>query len=76
MTDAPEAQPSDEALRVELEVVQERLEQRFPEVDSDTVAEVVDQAAEVTAGAKIQTFRPLLVEHRAGDELRRLRRGA
>jgi hypothetical protein len=68
-------QPSD-ALEHELELVRDRLEQRFPDVATDQVAEAIDQAAEVTAGAKIQQFRPLLVERRAGDELRKLRRGA
>ena len=55
------------------QVVQRRLEQRYPEVDADIVAEVIDQAAEATAGAKIQSFRPLLVEHRASDHLMKLR---
>jgi hypothetical protein len=68
--------PSEDDLGVALEFVQHRLESRFPEIGAAKVAEVVDQAAEVTAGAKIQTFRPLLVEHRAVDQLSRLRRGA
>jgi hypothetical protein len=58
------------------EVVQRRLEQRFPEVDARMVAEVIDRAAAMTSGAKIQSFRPLLVEHRASDELLKLRPSA
>jgi hypothetical protein len=65
------ANDTDELL--DRERVQRRLEKRFPEVDARMVAEVIDQAAEATAGAKIQSFRPLLVEHRASDELMRLR---
>jgi hypothetical protein len=38
------------------EGVQRRLEQRFPEVDARMVAVVIHRAAEVTAGAKIQSI--------------------
>jgi hypothetical protein len=73
-TDPDSDLPGDEL--PDREVVQRRLEQRFPEVDARMVAEVIDRAAEMTAGAKIQSFRPLLVEHRASDELIKLRPSA
>ncbi len=57
-------------------MVQRHLEQRFPDVAAETVAEIIDLAAEATAGAKIQSFRPLLVEHRASDHLLKIRAGA
>lgn len=67
-------QPAD-GLGPEREVVQRHLERRFPDVDAATVAHVIDRAAEPTAGAKIKIFRPLLVEHRASDQLFRLQGG-
>jgi hypothetical protein len=54
----------------ERDLVQRRLEERFPEVDPHRVAEAIEEAAAATAGAKIQSFRPLLVEHRASDMIR------
>jgi hypothetical protein len=51
-------------------VVQRRLEARFPEVAPETVAQVIREAASVTADAKIKSYRPLLVEHRASDMIR------
>ncbi len=58
------------ALGADGPLVQRRLEDRFPDVDPAVVSEVIIATAEETADAKIQTFRPLLVEHRAGDHLR------
>jgi hypothetical protein len=49
-----------------------RLEQKFPDVDSAVVAEVVDRTAKATEHAKVRSFRALLVEHAARDELARL----
>jgi hypothetical protein len=66
----PSSDPPDDDLGGEREVVQRHLEQRFPEVDPNRVAEVIEEAAAATVGAKIQSFRPLLVEHRASDMIR------
>ncbi len=49
-----------------------RLTQKFPDVDSAVVAEVVDRTAKATEDAKVRSFRALLVEHAARDELARL----
>jgi hypothetical protein len=68
-SDRPPEPPSPDLDR-ELQFVQERLEERFPSVTSDAVAEVIGEAASATDGAKIQTFRPLLIEHRARDIIR------
>jgi hypothetical protein len=65
-----------DGLGPERAVVQRHLEQRFPDVAAEKVAEIIDLAAEATAGAKIQSFRPLLVEHRASDQLLKIRAGA
>lgn len=42
---------------------------------SPAVADLISQAAAATSGAKIESFRPLLVERRAGDQLIGLRQG-
>ena len=49
--------------------MQSRLEERFPAADPDDIADAIEDAAEDMADAKITTFRPLLVEHKAGDAL-------
>jgi hypothetical protein len=72
----PKPAQSADGLGPDRDVVLRHLANRFPEVDAFTVERVVDQAAEATAGAKIQAFRPLLVEHRAGDQLLKLRQAA
>jgi hypothetical protein len=59
-----------EDLGPEIEMVEQHLRERFPEMDDDTVAEAIKDAAQATADAKVRSFRPLLVEHRAADELR------
>jgi hypothetical protein len=69
-TDPDSDHPVDNDLGPERDVVQRHLEQRFPDLAPGTVAEVIEQVASATAGAKIQSFRPLLVEHRASDLLR------
>ena len=48
-----------------------RLAERFPDLDL-TVVEIVDRTAMATADAKVKSFRALLVEHAARDELKRL----
>ena len=70
--DASMARPGDpgDGLGAERYAVQRRLEARFPEVAPDALAQVIQEAASVTAGAKIQSYRPLLVEHRASDMIR------
>ena len=72
----PDPGQAGDALGPDRERVLRHLARRFPEVDAITVERVVDQAAEATAGAKILAYRPLLVEHRAGDYLMRLRLAA
>jgi hypothetical protein len=59
-----------EGLGPEVELVEEHLHRRFPEADDETVEDAIEDAAEATVDAKITSFRPLLVEHRAADELR------
>ena len=49
-----------------------RLAERFPDLDSTVGAEIVDRTAMATADAKVKSFRALLVEHAARDELTRL----
>ena len=50
----------------------DRLAERFPDVDSVVVAEVVDRTAKATEDAKVRSFRAVLVEHAARDELARM----
>jgi hypothetical protein len=62
-----------EGLGPEVESLEDHLHRRFPEADDETVAEAIEDAAEATVDAKITSFRPLLVEHRAADDLRQQR---
>jgi hypothetical protein len=64
--------PTDD-LGGERDFVQRQLEQRFPDVDATVVTREIDEAAMVTAGAKIETYRAVLAERRASNQLRRLR---
>ena len=50
----------------------DRLEQKFPDLDAAVVEEVVDRKARATEHAKVRSFRALLVERAARDELARL----
>jgi hypothetical protein len=54
----------------ERDLVQRHLEERFPEADPHWVAQVIEDATGATAGARIQSYRSLLVEHRASDMIR------
>jgi len=60
-----------EGLGPEVDSVAAHLHRRFPEADDQTVADAIEDAAEATADAKITSFKPLLVEHRAADDLRK-----
>jgi hypothetical protein len=62
--------PPDTSFEDEREIVQRRLEERFPGVDRGDISAAIDAAATATEGAKVQSYRALLVEHRASDLLR------
>ena len=49
-----------------------RLAKKFPTLDAGVVADVVDRTAKATENAKVKSFRAVLVEHAARDELTRL----
>lgn len=54
----------------EVDLITERLEDQFREIEPAIVAEVVHQCAAAFAGAPIQAFVPLLAEKRARERLR------
>ena len=58
------------ALGHEVDLIIERLEQKFKEVDPMTVEDIVHQSAHYFDHAPIQLFVPLLAEKRAREQLR------
>jgi hypothetical protein len=66
----PDLDLVDEVLGADLTSVEDHLERRFPDADSDDIQGALEDAAEDLAGARITTFRSLLIEHKASDTLR------
>ena len=64
--------PNEEGQAVTL--VAQRLQTRFPDLDSDTINRVVESAHHVYDGRPIRDFVPVLVEREARDVLHRLPR--
>jgi hypothetical protein len=73
MATSPDPEPVADGLGADREHVLRHLARRFPEIDTETIERAVDEAAAATSDAKIQVYRALLVEHRAGNHLMRLR---
>jgi hypothetical protein len=66
----PEGAEAPDAFERERPAIQTRLEHLFPESNAETVSAAIEAAPQATEGAKIQSYRALLVEHRASEILR------
>jgi hypothetical protein len=55
-----------------LEEATGRLSERFPSVDSDTIAKIVQEEYDSLSGAKVRDYVPVLAENAATDRLRKV----
>ena len=66
--------PREPDLSAQVEHVLLDLRREFPSLPTEVVDDKVHRAEEALAGARIQSFIPVLVRREARDELRRLAR--